>query len=480
MEANRGKQIVSGMMWRFAEKMTAQSVSFIVSIVLARILMPDDYGVVAIVCVFTAIAEIFVTSGLGTALIQKKNATQVDFSTVFWCNLALSCVIYAVIFFAAPYIAAFYKLPLLTSVVRVLAIKIPINAFNSIQNAYVSRKMQFKKFFFATIIGTVASAIVGIYMAYNGFGVWALVAQILTNNVIDTIVLFLLIEWKPKLEFSFQNAKPLFDYGWKILATDLVGTMFNNLNAFIIGKKYSSADLAYYERGKKFPDMINNNVGATLSSVLFPAMSLSDGVDDIRRIRRKSLKMMEYVMFPLMFGMFVVADKMILLLLTEKWLFAVPFVRISCISAVVGVLGTTLIQEIKAIGRSDITLKLELIKKPIYLVVVLIAMQISVKAMAYSLIIIDLIAFAFNVYPVRKYIGFDFKLHLGDALSSLWMTGVMCIFMYGVDMVISNALFAFVSQIVVGIMIYFVLSIVSKNDSYTYLKQEFLSKVRSR
>lgn len=480
MEANRGKQIVSGMMWRFAEKITAQSVSFIVSIVLARILMPDDYGVVAIVCVFTAIAEIFVTSGLGTALIQKKNATQVDFSTVFWCNLALSCVIYAVIFFAAPYIAAFYKLPLLTSVVRVLAIKIPINAFNSIQNAYVSRKMQFKKFFFATIIGTVASAIVGIYMAYNGFGVWALVAQILTNNVIDTIVLFLLIEWKPKLEFSFQNAKPLFDYGWKILATDLVGTMFNNLNAFIIGKKYSSADLAYYERGKKFPDMINNNVGATLSSVLFPAMSLSDGVDDIRRIRRKSLKMMEYVMFPLMFGMFVVADKMILLLLTEKWLFAVPFVRISCISAVVGVLGTTLIQEIKAIGRSDITLKLELIKKPIYLVVVLIAMQISVKAMAYSLIIIDLIAFAFNVYPVRKYIGFDFKLHLGDALSSLWMTGVMCIFMYGVDMVISNALFAFVSQIVVGIMIYFVLSIVSKNDSYTYLKQEFLSKVRSR
>lgn len=480
MEANRGKQIVSGMMWRFAEKITAQSVSFIVSIVLARILMPDDYGVVAIVCVFTAIAEIFVTSGLGTALIQKKNATQVDFSTVFWCNLALSCIIYAVIFFAAPYIAAFYKFPLLTLVIRVLAIKIPINAFNSIQNAYVSRKMQFKKFFFATIIGTVVSAIVGIYMAYNGFGVWALVAQILTNNIIDTIVLFLLIEWKPKLEFSFQNAKPLFDYGWKILATDLVGTIFNNLNAFIIGKKYSSADLAYYERGKKFPDMINNNVGTTLSSVLFPAMSLSDGLDDIRRIRRKSLKMMEYVMFPLMLGMFVVADKMILVLLTEKWLFAVPFVRISCISAVVGILGTTLIQEIKAIGRSDITLKLELIKKPIYLVVVLIAMQISVKAMAYSLIIIDLIAFGFNVYPVRKYIGFDFKLHLVDALSSLWMTGVMCIFMYGVDLVISNALFAFVAQIVVGIMIYFILSIVSRNDSFTYLKQEFLSKVRSR
>lgn len=480
MEANRGKQIVSGMMWRFAEKITAQSVSFIVSIVLARILMPDDYGVVAIVCVFTAIAEIFVTSGLGTALIQKKNATQVDFSTVFWCNLALSCVIYAVIFFAAPYIAAFYKLPLLTSVIRVLAVKIPINAFNSIQNAYVSRNMQFKKFFFATIIGTVVSAFIGIYMAYNGFGVWALVAQILTNNIIDTIVLFLLIEWKPRLEFSFQNAKPLFSYGWKILATDLVGTMFNNLNAFIIGKKYSSADLAYYERGKKFPDMINNNVGATLSSVLFPAMSLSDGFDDIRRIRRKSLKMMEYVMFPLMFGMFVVADKMILVLLTEKWLFAVPFVRISCISAVVGVLGTTLIQEIKAIGRSDITLKLELIKKPIYLVVVLIAMQISVKAMAYALIIIDLIAFGFNVYPVRKYIGFDFKLHLGDAFTSLWMTGVMCIFMYGVDLVIFNVLYAFVAQIVVGVTIYFILSIVSKNDSYTYLKQEFLSKVRSR
>ena len=477
-EITNGKKIVSGMVWRFGEKIAAQSVSLIVSIVLARILMPEDYGIVAIVNVFIAIAEIFVTSGLGTSLIQKKDATQTDFSTLFWCNIVLSLVLYAIVFVASPLIANFYDMPQLTPVLRVFAIRLPINAINSIQNAYVSRQMDFKKFFFATIIGTIISAGVGISMAYAGYGVWALVGQMLTNTVIDTIVLFITIKWRPTFEFSWDSAKPLISYGWKILATDLIGTIFNQLNSFIIGKKYTSKDLAYYTQGRKFPDIINNNISATLCAVLFPAMSLSTGIEEIKNIRRKCLKMLEYVLFPVMYGLFTVADKLILVLLTDKWEFAIPYVRVTCIAAVVGIFGTTLIQEIKAIGRSDVTLKMEFIKKPIFLVIAIVAMQYGVMAIALTMIINEVLAFFFNVYPVRKYIGFDFKMHALDAVPALLMSTVMCVIVFFVGRLISNNLVCLVTQVILGGIVYFGLSIITKNESYLYLKNMMVGKIK--
>lgn len=477
-EVNSGKKIVSGMIWRFGEKITAQLVSFIVSIVLARILMPDDYGIVAIVNVFIVIAEIFVTSGLGTSLIQKKNADDNDFSTIFWCNIALSILLYIIVFFASPVIASFYDIPLLTPVLRVFSIRLPISAINSIQNAYVSKKMDFKKFFFATLIGTIISGVVGITMAYMGFGVWALIAQYLTNSTIDTLVLFIVIKWRPHFYFDFEKAKPLVCYGWKILATDLIGTVFNQINSFIIGKKYTSADLAYYTQGKKIPDLVNNNVSGTLNAVLFPAMSLTDNKEEIIQIRRKSLKMLEYVLFPLMFGMIAVADKMIIVLLTEKWIFAIPYVRITCLDVIIGVLGTTLTQEIKAIGRSDITLKMELIKKPIFVIIVIIAMRFGVMAIAWTLVINEIIAFCLNVYPVKKYIGFDFKMHLSDALSPLIMSGMMTAVVCLIGKLITNNIVCLIVQALVGGIIYIGLSYTTKNESFMYLMKMVLGKVK--
>lgn len=472
-----GGKIVSGMVWRFAEKISAQVVSLFVSIILARILLPENYGIVAIVNIFLAIAEVFVTSGLGTALIQKKGATSLDFSTLFWCNLVLSGFLYVLLFFLSPIIASFYSMPLLTPVLRVLAFRIPINAINSIQNAYVSKNMDFKKFFFATIIGTIVSAIVGIYMASHGLGVWALVAQVLTNASIDTLVLFITINWKPKFEFSGKAARPLINYGWKILATDLIGTIFNHLNTFIIGKKYSSSDLAFYEQGKKYPDLINDNVGTTLSAVLFPAMSLSSKVEGIREIRRKSLKMMEFVLFPIMFGVFVIADRMIIVLLTDKWVSCVPYVRIACISSILSILGTTLIQEIKAIGRSDITLRLEFVKKSIYIVVILVVIHFGVMAIAWTSVIFQVVAFCVNVYPVKKYIGFNFKDHIFDMIPSLSMAILMSIIVYVVGLMISNNVICLIVQILTGILVYFGLSIITKNESFFYLVKIVTSKI---
>lgn len=469
MEPKNGGRIVSGMFWRFGEKITAQFVSFVVSIVLARILMPEDYGIIAIVNVFITIAEIFVTSGLSTSLIQKKDATQIDFSTIFWCSLGLAGILYVVVFVGAPIIAKIYNMSLLCSVIRVFSIKLPVAAFNSIQNAYVSRNMDFRKFFFATLGGTIVSAIVGITLALKGFGVWALVAQYITNSIIDTLVLFVMVDWRPTFEFSVDSAKPLMRYGWKILATDLIGTVFNQLNSFIIGIKYTSADLAFYVQGKKIPDLLNNNIGSTLTAVLFPAMSQTDNIDEIKVIRRSSLKMMGYVLFPIMLGMMAVADNMIIVLLSEKWDFAIPFARIACLDAMVNIMGTTLIQEIKAIGRSDITLRMELIKKPIFLIVILLAMQINVTAIAWTLPFNSILAFCFNVVPVRKYIGFDLKVYLKDAFPSILMSMIMACLVYMIRFVIGNRMICLVFQVVMGTGIYIVLSALTKNDSFYYL-----------
>lgn len=474
----KGNKIVSGMIWSFSEKIAAQVVSVVVSIILARLLMPDDYGVVAIVYIFTVIAEIFVTSGLGTALIQKKDADDTDFSTLFWCNIILSLILYFVLFFLAPVIAYFYDNALLTSVIRVLGIKLPVSAVNSIQYAYVSRNMEFRKFFFATSIGTVVSAVVGISMAYSGFGVWSLVAQYITNSVIDTSVLFLVNKWLPNFVFSIQRAKPLIKYGWKILATDFIGTVFNQLNAFIIGKAYTPADLAYYTQGNKIPNLVNNNINSSLSSVLFPAFSLSNDIEEIKRIRRKCLMIMGYVVFPLMFGMIAVADKMIVVLMTEKWLPAVPFVRISCIAAVIGIFGTTLIQEIKAIGRSDVTLKIELLKKPIFIVIAIISIQFGIKGIAWTLVINEIIGFCFNMYPVKKYIGFDFLLYIRDSIQSLIMSLIMILLVLIIGSFIKNNSICLILQVISGGIIYISLSLLLKNKSFFYIKELVISNCK--
>ena len=264
---------ISNLAWRFAERCGAQGVQFIVSIVLARLLAPEDYGTISLVTVFTTILQVFVDSGLGTALIQKKDADDLDFSSVFYFNFAVCLVLYAGMFVAAPYIAVFYDDPTLTPVVRALCLTVVVAGIRGIQQSYVSRHLLFKRFFFSTIGGTIVSAVIGIAMAYMGYGVWALVAQQLSNVAVGTIILWVTVQWRPKLMFSWQRLKGLLSFGWKLLASSLLDTVYNNLRNLIIGKLYSSADLAYYNQGDKFPKVIVTNINTSIDSVLLPTMS---------------------------------------------------------------------------------------------------------------------------------------------------------------------------------------------------------------
>ena len=359
---NINKNIATGVVWKFAERLFSQGVSFIVSVILARLLVPEDYGVVAIVIVFIEIANVFVISGLNTALIQKKNINETEISTIFYCGVILSVLLYIIMFLAAPFIASAYNNSLITSVIRVFALRVPISSIQQVPSALISRKLDFKMLFFSTMVGVIVSAAVGIIMALKGFGVWSLVAQILVAAALDAAILSIVSKWTPKRKFSLREAAPLIIYGSKIMATDLIGTVFNNLNSMIIGLRYNSADLAYYTIGKTLPQMFRNNIYTTLISVLFPVMSkVGDDPQQVKAGAKRSIKMLAYIIIPMMLGMICVAEDLVIFLYTEKWILMAPFITIVCIECMISIIPTIVLQTLKATGHSGIILMLEFV-----------------------------------------------------------------------------------------------------------------------
>ncbi len=298
---SQNQKIVSNLLWRFAERFGAQIISFIVSIVLARLVAPEDYGVIALINIFIVVLQVFVDSGMGNALIQRSRADDTDFSTVFFFNMATCILIYAALFAAAPWIARFYDDLSMIPVIRVVGLTLVVSGLKNVQQAYVCKNMLFKKFFFSTLGGTIASAVVGIYLAYQGAGVWALVAQHLTNLCMDTLILWFTVKWRPKLLFSWRRFKVLFSFGWKLLVSGLIDTVYTNLRSLIIGKKYSSTDLAFYNKGDQLPSLVVTNINTSIGSVLFPALAQEQ--DDPKALKehvRRAIRVSSYLMWPMM------------------------------------------------------------------------------------------------------------------------------------------------------------------------------------
>ena len=464
------KSVFSNFIWRFAERCGAQGVTFVVSIVLARLLDPSVYGTVALVTVFTTIMQVFVDSGMGSALIQKKDADDVDFSSVFYFNIMMCSVLYLIMFVAAPFIAAFYKTPKLTSVVRVLSLILIISGVKNVQQAYVSKNMLFKKFFFSTLGGTIGAAIVGITMAYLGFGVWALVAQMLFNTAVDTTILWITVKWRPKKMFSLERLKGLFSYGWKLLVSSLIDTVYRDLSQLIIGKKYSKSDLAQYNQGSKFPALIVSNINTSIDSVLLPTMSKEqDNPEIVKSMTRRSIKISTYIIMPFMVGLAVCAEPLVSLILTDKWLPCVPFLRIFCFSYAFWPIHTANLNAIKAMGRSDLFLILEIIKKAVGLVAILITMWISVMAMAYSLIVTSIFSQLINSYPNKKLLNYSYAQQFKDMLPQICASLFMGVVVYCVQFLGLNSILTLLIQVPVGVVLYVGISKLFHIDSFEYL-----------
>lgn len=384
---NENKTVFSNFIWRFAERCGAQLVTFIVSIVLARLLAPEVFGKVALITIFTTIMQVFVDSGLGTALIQKKNADDLDFSSVFYFNFVVCIILYLGMFLASPFIAKFYNDYSLTPIIRVISLTIIVSGVKGIQQSYVSKNMLFKRFFYSTLGGTIFSAFLGISLAYAGLGVWAIVVQQFSNTAIDTLILWITVKWRPKKMFSWNRLKNLLSFGWKMLASCLLDTIYNNVRSLIIGKMYSSSDLAYYNQGNQFPNVIVNNINTSIDSVLFPTLAKEqEDKERVKNMTRRAIKTSTYVMAPLMMGLAFCAKPVVQIVLTEKWLPCVPFLQIFCITYMFQSIHTSNLNAIKAMGRSDLFLKLEIAKKIVGVTVLIFTMWFGVMVMAYSLL----------------------------------------------------------------------------------------------
>lgn len=464
------QKVFSNLIWRFAERSGAQLVSFIVSIVLARILMPEDYGTIALVTVFITIMQVLVDSGLGNALIQKKDADDIDFSTVFYTNIIFCIVLYIIIFFCAPLVAKFYNNESLIAITRVLGITILISGIKNVQQAYVSRNLIFKKFFFATLFGTLGAACVGIIMAINGFGVWALVTQQLFNLTVDTVVLWFTVKWRPKKLFSFKRLRELFSYGWKLLASSIIDTVYNNIRQLLIGKLYSSSDLAFYNKGKQIPELIVYNINSSIDSVLLPTMSKEqDNKEKVKNMTRRAIKTSVFIMAPLMMGLAFTSNNVIEILLTDKWAFSVPYLCIFCITFMFYPIHTANLNAIKAMGRSDLFLKLEIIKKIVGIVLLLITMRISVMAMALSLLVSGLLSQIVNSWPNKKLLGYSYIAQLKDILPSIILAIIMGSIVYLVNLLNLSTILTLVLQVLIGAIIYILGAALLKIDSFKYI-----------
>ena len=465
------KSITSNVLWKFAERITAQIVSFVISLLLARILCPEDYGTVAIVMVFITIANVFVSNGFGAALIQKKDADNLDFSSVFYFNICFSLLLYLIIFFASPLISKFYGNNDLTLIFRVLGIRIIFAAINSVQQAYISKNMMFKKFFLATLFGTGISGIIGLAFAYMGFGAWALVFQYLTNTIVDTFVLSHVISWKPTNDFSFRRVINLLKFGWKILFEGLSETIVSQLKTIIIGKVYTASDLGYFSKAQQFPSLVMTNISSSIGAVLFSAMSAEqDKQNAITMLMRKSVKVCSYVLFPVLTGLALTSPNLIPVLLTDKWIETVPYLYILSFSALLTVGMYPRHQAMKAIGRSDIYMNEHIIVRIVSIVLLIFTYKIGVMAIAVLEILNNSILTLVLMYTSYKYNNYKYKEQIIDVLPIVIMNIIMGCAVYGVNYIDTSYLGKLIIQVTVGISVYLILSVIIKPEGYEFTK----------
>lgn len=464
--------IVANLFWRFGERVLAQGITLIVTLIIARILSPRDYGLIAIMLVFINLADVIVIGGFANALIQKKDCDDTDFSSVFFFNIVFSIIIYGIIFICAPLLEQFYGADYngIGTYIRVLALDIPIKAVNSVQQSYVSRNMIFKRFFFATLFSTIGAGIIGVGLALNGFGVWALIIQYLFNSLVGTCTLWFTVNWRPVLIFSYERLKSLLSYGWKLLCAQLLDSLYNNIRTLIIGKIYNSASLAYYNRGQQFPGLIIDNINTAIMSVMFPAISkIQDEKSKVRSLIERAISISAYIIIPLMAGLAIIGHSLTVLLLTEKWLEAVPFLYVFCIIYALQPITKGNQQVIKALGHSDIFLKLEIIKKITGLAILYIVLEHGVMAIALGFALASIIGCFLDMYVGGKLVDLQFFRQLKLILQPICMSSIMLGIGYIVNHFVYNTYLNIFCNIMVGFFVYISLSRISGNKAYLFI-----------
>jgi O-antigen/teichoic acid export membrane protein len=462
--------ILNGLLWKLIERGGSQGVQFIIQLFLARLLSPEDFGIIAIVLIFINITSGTIQYGVSTALIQRKSVDSIAYSSMLIINLVIAILIIIILFLIAPILSYVYGYKQIIPLLRTLSLVVLPGSIYSILLAKTSRELDFKKVFISSVIASILSGIISIFFALNGYGVWSLVIFQLLNQLICTIILWLLISWRPDLKFSYSVVKDLFSFGWKILLSSIIDISYREIRSLIIGKKYSISILGYYNRGQQFPQLIIGNINASIQAVMLPVLSnKQDEPSRMKEMMRRSIITSSFFIFPLMIGLVVIAEPLIALLLTEKWIPAVPFLQIFCVSFALWPIHTANLQAINAMGRSDIYLKLEIVKKVVGMFILVITLFMGIYALVLGEVLAGIISSFINAYPNKNLLNYGYLEQLKDVLPSLCLSAVMGFIISLIYLFNFTYLVTIIIQIVMGIFIYLSLAKIFKFECLTYL-----------
>lgn len=459
MSENLKKDTTKGVFWSLIERFGTQGVQFLVMLVMARLLSPNDYGVVGMLVVFVAIAQAFVDGGFSQALIRKKDRTEVDNSTVFYFNIVVSVLIYLIFYLFAPCVSTFYNMPTLTPFMRVICLSIIINAFGVVQRALFNANIDFKAQAKASLIAVVISGAIGITLAFRGFGPWALVWQQLSNLVVNTLFLWIYSEWRPILAYSWKSFNELFSFGSKLLATSLLNAIYNNIQTIVIGKLYAAKSLGLYTRAAHFADLPSQQFTSVFMRVTFPVLcKVQDDLERLTSVYRRMLRVSAYIVFPLLIGMAAVAHPMIRVFIGEQWIECAYMLQIICFAEMWYPIHAINLDILQVSGRSDLFLKIEIYKKIVSLALLAISAPFGIIAMCYSNLLSSLICLYINTYYSSKILGISLLSQLKDLFPTISLAMVMFVIVQVVIFFISNVFAQLVVGVIVGVIVYISLS----------------------
>lgn len=458
-ESSLKTQATKGMLWNAAEKLAVQGGQLLIGILLARILVPDDFGLIGMLTIFIAISQVFVESGMGSGLIQKKERLDSDFSTVFVFNFLISVLIYLILFFIAPLIANFYNMPQLVILTRVLTINIIINSLAVVQRTRLTINLDFKTIAKVNVISVFVGGILGVLFAYWGYGVWSLVIQNLSGAIASVIMFWFLSHWRPSFSFSKKSFNELFGFGYKLLLSGLYAQIVNNLYNLIIGKIFSAAELGYYTRARSFAELTAGTVTSVLHQVSFPILaSLRDDKDRMTLIFSKMIRMTSFFIFPSMTILAILAKPFVLIVLTEKWLPVVPFLQMLCFARVFYPMSVINMNILNAIGRSDLFLKVDLLKFPLYVISLIITIPLGLNAIVIGQMVVSFFAFLMNSYLSGRLFGYGSIAQLMDMMPVLVASIITGLAVWFFCIMIESMLLKLILGIIIGGAVYLLAS----------------------
>lgn len=468
---------VSGMAWTGIERLATQAIQFIISIIIARILLPSDYGIVGMLSIFLAIAQSFLDSGFASALIQKKERNDVDYSTVFYFNIVVALLLYGLFYVSAPRIASFYNMPILTDITRITTLSLIISGLTIVQQAKLTIDLRFKQLAIASIISVTVSGACGMFMAYNGFGVWALVFQGLISALSRTFILWLSSRWRPRFVFSIVSFKHLFSFGSKLLCSGMINTIYNNLYTLCIGKAFNAAEVGFYNRANQFATLPSMTITQMVVNVNFPILAqIQDDNERLVKTYRKLLRAPLFILIPVLIGIAAVSNPLVEVILGEKWLPCVPYLQILCIGYLFDPLTHINLNLLYVKGKSDLVLRLELIKKPIGFLILFVSLPFGIWWMCFGAALYNFIAFVFNCYYTKKILNYGFFTQIRE-LANIFIDGILMWIVVTLVMIpLTNVYIKLFIGIITGVISYLIYAIVTNDQSFKDIQSIILNK----